>query len=99
MIEMALTKEYVIKEGPMVKRSQNKKIYTLVNNYKERWFVLNREFLIYYDTEVEEVSYVFFSLIHIFIAEYLNFLRFLIDSILFFSIIQMQRVFLVDYNY
>lgn len=39
----------VIREGLMIKRSQNKKIFTPVN-YKERWFVLTRKALIYYDS-------------------------------------------------
>lgn len=38
----------VIKEGCMIKRSQNKKPYTRVN-YKNRLFVLTDQFLIYYD--------------------------------------------------
>ncbi|XP_063227607.1 tyrosine-protein kinase Btk [Bacillus rossius redtenbacheri] len=42
--------EKVIKEGYMVKRSQNKKRFTPVN-YKQRWFVLTRQFLIYYDSD------------------------------------------------
>lgn len=44
----------VVKQGFMVKRSQNKKRFTPVN-YKERWFVLTRQFLIYYDGENFEV--------------------------------------------
>lgn len=48
---MACTDEdEVIREAFMVKRSQNKKIFTPVN-YKGRWFVLTRKALIYYDTE------------------------------------------------
>ncbi|KAF2880984.1 hypothetical protein ILUMI_25200 [Ignelater luminosus] len=50
---MAKNDEEVIKQGYMVKRSQNKKIYTPVN-YKQRWFVLNRKFLIYYDNDSED---------------------------------------------
>lgn len=42
----------VVKQGLMVKRSQNKKRFTPVN-YKQRWFVLTRSFLIYYDTDGE----------------------------------------------
>jgi tyrosine-protein kinase Tec len=49
---MAFLTEKTLKEGYMVKRSQNKKVYTMVN-YKRRWFVLTRRFLIYYDTENE----------------------------------------------
>jgi hypothetical protein len=52
---MAFLTEKTLKEGYMVKRSQNKKVYTMVN-YKRRWFVLTRRFLIYYDTENEYVS-------------------------------------------
>ncbi|XP_066999606.1 tyrosine-protein kinase Btk isoform X2 [Anabrus simplex] len=44
--------EEVVKQGLMVKRSQNKKRFTPVN-YKNRWFVLTRHFLIYYDSEGE----------------------------------------------
>ncbi|XP_045478600.1 tyrosine-protein kinase Btk29A isoform X2 [Harmonia axyridis] len=42
------SKEKIIKEGYMIKRSQNKNFYTLVN-YKKRWFVLTKTYLIYYD--------------------------------------------------
>lgn len=52
---MASIKDEILKEGYMVKRSQNKKAYTLVN-YKKRWFVLSRRHLIYYDIENEAVS-------------------------------------------
>lgn len=45
----------VIKQGFMVKRSQNKKLYTLVN-YKKRWFVLTRKYLIYYEDDNGAVS-------------------------------------------
>ncbi|XP_050672649.1 tyrosine-protein kinase Btk29A isoform X1 [Leptidea sinapis] len=48
---MACTEEdEVIRETFMVKRSQNKKIFTPVN-YKERWFVLTHKALIYYDSD------------------------------------------------
>ena len=40
--------ETVLKSGPMIKRSQNKKKWSLVN-YKNRWFELSRSFIIYYD--------------------------------------------------
>lgn len=43
-------KDEVLRETFMVKRSQNKKIFTPVN-YKERWFVLTRKALIYYDSD------------------------------------------------
>lgn len=36
----------------MVKRSQNKKRFTPVN-YKQRWFVLTRRYLVYYDGDGE----------------------------------------------
>lgn len=42
----------VILKTFMVKRSQNKKLFTPVN-YKERWLVLTRRALIYYDTDGE----------------------------------------------
>ncbi|XP_021924476.1 tyrosine-protein kinase Btk29A isoform X1 [Zootermopsis nevadensis] len=45
----------VVKQGLMVKRSQNKKKFTPVN-YKQRWFVLTRSYLIYYDTDGEDVN-------------------------------------------
>ncbi|ENN82671.1 hypothetical protein YQE_00955, partial [Dendroctonus ponderosae] len=48
MIESRL----IIKQGYMVKRSQNKRVYTLVN-FKRRWFVLTKTHLIYYDDEDE----------------------------------------------
>lgn len=38
----------IIKDGYMIKRSQNKKPYTRVN-YKNRLFVLTDQYLIYYD--------------------------------------------------
>lgn len=38
----------VIKCGPMIKRSQNKKKWSIVN-YKNRWFELSRSFLVYFD--------------------------------------------------
>lgn len=44
-----------IKEGYMIKRSQNKKPYTRVN-YKNRLFVLTDQFLIYYDVIGTNVS-------------------------------------------
>lgn len=57
---MAHTVEVIIKQGLMKKRSQNKKIYTPVN-YKVRWFVLTKNYFIYYDIENEEVCfYIFF---------------------------------------
>lgn len=44
--------EEIVKQGFMVKRSQNKKRFTPVN-YKQRWFVLTRFYLLYYDTDSE----------------------------------------------
>lgn len=44
--------ESVVKQGFMVKRSQNKKRFTPVN-FKQRWFVLTKQFLIYYDSDTE----------------------------------------------
>jgi hypothetical protein len=38
----------IVRQGFMVKRSQNKKRFTPVN-YKQRWFVLTRRHLVYYD--------------------------------------------------
>lgn len=42
----------VVRQGFMVKRSQNKKRFTPVN-YKQRWFVLTRRHLVYYDSDGE----------------------------------------------
>jgi len=42
----------VIKQGNLVKRSQNKKRFSLVN-YKSRWFVLTTNFLAYYEGECQ----------------------------------------------
>ncbi|XP_066254170.1 tyrosine-protein kinase Btk isoform X2 [Euwallacea similis] len=47
-----LRSDVIIKQGYMVKRSQNKKVYTIVN-FKRRWFVLTKRHLIYYDEENE----------------------------------------------
>lgn len=51
----------VVRQGFMVKRSQNKKRFTPVN-YKQRWFVLTRRYLVYYDGdgEVSVLSFFFF---------------------------------------
>lgn len=48
--------EEVICQTYMVKRSQNKKRFTPIN-YKERWFVLTKNALVYYDTD-GEVSFI-----------------------------------------
>lgn len=45
----------VIKSGLMIKRSQNKNRFTLIN-YKTRWFELTRQSLSYFDIENYEVS-------------------------------------------
>ncbi|GJQ77519.1 hypothetical protein Trydic_g20908 [Trypoxylus dichotomus] len=50
---MAFHTDEILKQGFMIKRSQNKKIYTPVN-HKQRWFILNKRHLIYYDTDNEE---------------------------------------------
>lgn len=42
----------VVRQGFMIKRSQNKKRFTPVN-YKQRWFVLTKHYLIYYDGDGE----------------------------------------------
>ncbi|KAG7207834.1 hypothetical protein KM043_009435 [Ampulex compressa] len=44
--------DVVVWQGFMVKRSQNKKRFTPVN-YKQRWFVLTRRHLVYYDGDGE----------------------------------------------
>lgn len=49
---MAGKDEEVICQAFMVKRSQNKKLFTPVN-YRERWLVLTRRALIYYDSDSE----------------------------------------------
>ena len=48
----------IVRQGYMVKRSQNKKRFTPVN-YKQRWFVLTRQHLLYYDGngEVTAISH------------------------------------------
>lgn len=56
---MATLNEEVLKQGLMIKRSQNKKRFTTVN-YKQRWFVLTRQFLIYYDTENDVSGFNFY---------------------------------------
>lgn len=45
----------VIKSGYMVKRSQNRRLYT-IPNYKKRWFILTKTHLVYYDLDNEAVS-------------------------------------------
>lgn len=42
----------VVKQGHLVKRSQNKKRFSLVN-YKSRWFVLTDQWLAYYEGDSE----------------------------------------------
>lgn len=60
-------KEEVVKEGFMVKRSQNKKRFTPVN-YKQRWFVLTKNYLIYYDGDGDVSN--FSLLIYVFVDLY-----------------------------
>lgn len=48
----------VIKSGYMVKRSQNRRLYT-IPNYKKRWFVITKTHLVYYDLDNEAVSNIF----------------------------------------
>lgn len=50
----------VVKQGFMVKRSQNKKRFTPVN-FKQRWFVLTKRHLIYYDSDSEVSSNTYLS--------------------------------------
>lgn len=70
--------ETVIKSGPMIKRSQNKKKWSLVN-YKNRWFELSRSFIIYYDNceggrEVRFFDFIiFFSHVSFVMFSWLNF--------------------------
>lgn len=46
--------ETIIKVGSMIKRSQNKKRWSIVN-YKTRYFELSHTHLIYFDNEGGEV--------------------------------------------
>lgn len=46
----------IIKQGLMVKRSQNKKRFMPIN-YKQRWFVLTTKNFIYYESESEVSPY------------------------------------------
>jgi len=46
----------IIKQGLMVKRSQNKKRFMPIN-YKQRWFVLTTKHFIYYESESEVSPY------------------------------------------
>lgn len=66
--------EMVIKSGPMIKRSQNKKKWSMVN-YKHRWFELSRSFLIYYDNceGGREVSFIIFLLFCIYTVYFFMF--------------------------
>lgn len=56
--------EEVIRQGMMTKRSQNKKRFTPVN-YKQRWFILTRKGLTYYDVEGEVFIFHYIILDHI----------------------------------
>ncbi|KAK3867042.1 hypothetical protein Pcinc_027472 [Petrolisthes cinctipes] len=51
---MAGKNEEVLKEAFMTKRSQNKRSFT-PTNWKERWFVLSPENLIYYDGDKQQL--------------------------------------------
>ena len=44
--------EKALKEGLMIKRSQNKSKFT-ATNYKQRWFVLTPDHLVYYEGDLE----------------------------------------------
>lgn len=49
-----LLNEDILRQGFLIKRSQNKKRFSTSNNsYKQRWFVLTTRHLIYYDTDSE----------------------------------------------
>ncbi|KAI5703553.1 hypothetical protein M8J76_014725 [Diaphorina citri] len=51
-----LISDDILRQGFLIKRSQNKKRFsTSNNNYKQRWFVLTTKHLIYYDTDSEDV--------------------------------------------
>jgi len=54
----------VIRQGFMIKRSQNKKRFTPVN-YKQRWFVLTKHYLIYYDGDGEVSNFGLYEYIQI----------------------------------
>jgi hypothetical protein len=72
--------EMAIKCGPMIKRSQNKKKWSMVN-YKHRWFELIPPFLIYYDNceGVREVSLLFcFLIFYFFLFSQLNIFKFFV---------------------
>uniref|UniRef100_A0A8D8M879 PH domain-containing protein n=1 Tax=Cacopsylla melanoneura TaxID=428564 RepID=A0A8D8M879_9HEMI len=48
--------EDILRQGFLIKRSQNKKRFSSSNNtYKQRYFVLTTRHLIYYDTDSEDV--------------------------------------------
>jgi len=53
----------VIRQGFMIKRSQNKKRFTPVN-YKQRWFVLTKHYLIYYDGDGEVSTFKICAIFH-----------------------------------
>lgn len=85
--------EMAIKCGPMIKRSQNKKKWSMVN-YKHRWFELIPPFLIYYDNceGVREVS--------LFFDYFFNFFpSFLLSSALIFSVFHLLMSFLFVCKY
>jgi hypothetical protein len=63
--KMAQNKDEVLKQGLMVKRSQNKKRFTSVN-YKNRFFVLTRSYLTYFDSDSTEVCIISFWFLNLF---------------------------------
>lgn len=58
----------ILKQGLMVKRSQNKKRFTPVN-YKQRWFVLTNHSLIYYEPNSDVSLYIQFIYIEFIVFE------------------------------
>ncbi|KAK0086895.1 hypothetical protein PV325_002234 [Microctonus aethiopoides] len=55
------SKRDIVRQGFMIKRSQNKKRFTPIN-YKQRWFVLTRNYLVYYDSDSEDLKQKFNSI-------------------------------------
>lgn len=45
--------EKILKSGFMVKRSQNKKISSIIINYRKRYFELTRNYLSYFDSNID----------------------------------------------
>lgn len=73
MDESVLKSGLIVKSGVAIKRSQNKKKWSIVN-YKTRWFELSRSDLIYYDNceGGREVSLLFTSFMISFILIFVN---------------------------